>query len=564
VETVGKPVVLKRLINFSFLDIFKPDNMKSIVITILIIQLAFYSALGQNTNFGFSVELKPIQIEGFNGLHSFAFGQHDGKWLIIGGRTDGLHPRQPFNSFQQSDNNTEILVIDVVEKKVWTHSVNALSQSLKEQLQSTNMSFYQDGNILYIIGGYAYSPSAGDHVTFPYLTSINVPAVIQAVINGEDSETFIKQATDDFFAISGGQLGKINDVFYLVGGHRFDGRYNPHDNPTFTQTYSNQIRKFTIEENSDLLSFSIDSTITDEVHLRRRDYNLLPQIFPDGKHGYTISAGVFQMQTDLPFLYPVDITAEGYYPHTEFNQYLSHYHGAKACLYDAENNSMHNLFFGGMSQYYYQNDLLIKDDRVPFVNTISRMTRFSDGSLQEFVLPSVMPGLKGASAEFIPNQALPHHPSKIIKLDEIIDSTFIIGHVVGGIESPFLNPFSSNSTSVTTADNQIFEVWLKRNTISGSVDEIDGTNPYEVVILPNPFEQEIQVGFELAHPIDVDYFVTNIKGQLIKQGNFGTTQAGKNIYTINFIGIESQALQITFVFDNKYFITKRMISQGIK
>lgn len=538
--------------------------MKSKIILVLITQMCIYSLPGQQTDFGFSLELKPIQIDGFNGLHSFAFGQHEGKWLIIGGRTDGLHPRQPFNAFQQSDNNTEILVIDVVEKMVWTRSVNVLSPSLKEQLQSTNMSFYQDGNILYIIGGYAYSPSTGDHVTFPYLTSINVPAVIQSVMNGDDFESYIRQATDDFFAISGGQLGKINDVFYLVGGHRFDGRYNPHGNPTFTQTYSNQIRKFTIEENSNVLIFSIDSIITDEVHLRRRDYNLLPQIFPDRKPGYTISAGVFQRQTDLPFLYPVDITAEGYYPQTEFNQYLSNYHGAKACLYDAGSNSMHNIFFGGMSQYYYQNGMLIKDDRVPFVNTISRLTRFSDGSMQEFVLPSAMPGLKGASAEFIPNQALPHYPSKIIKLDEIGDSTFIIGHLVGGIESTLLNPFSSNSTSETNADNQIFEVWLKRNTIAGPVDEIDGTNPYEVVIIPNPFEQEIKVSFELDRPVSVDYFVTNIQGQLIKQGNFGTTQTGINSYKINFSSIESQALQITFVFENRYYVTKRMISQGIK
>ena len=154
--------------------------------------------------------------------------------------------------------------------------------------------------------------------------------------------------------------------------------------------------------------------------------------------GMTLSQnGVYYIWISLISIntYPVDITEEGYNPHTEFNQYLSHYHGAKACLHDAESNSMHNLFFGGMSRYYYQHDLLIRDDRVPFVNTISRMTRFSDGSLQEFVLPSVMPGLKGASAEFIPNQALPHHPSIIIELHEIGDSAFIIGHVVGGIES---------------------------------------------------------------------------------------------------------------------------------
>jgi hypothetical protein len=28
---------------------------------------------------------------------------------------------------------------------------------------------------------------------------------------------------------------------------------------------------------------------------------------------------------------------------------------------------MHNLFFGGISQYYYNNGTLIQDDTVPFV-----------------------------------------------------------------------------------------------------------------------------------------------------------------------------------------------------
>jgi hypothetical protein len=31
---------------------------------------------------------------GLGGLQSFAYGHHDGKWLIIGGRKDGLRRRQ--------------------------------------------------------------------------------------------------------------------------------------------------------------------------------------------------------------------------------------------------------------------------------------------------------------------------------------------------------------------------------------------------------------------------------------------------------------------------------------
>ena len=41
------------------------------------------------TTFNYDVVLTPVNIAGLPGLHSYAFGQHNGKWLIIGGRKDG-------------------------------------------------------------------------------------------------------------------------------------------------------------------------------------------------------------------------------------------------------------------------------------------------------------------------------------------------------------------------------------------------------------------------------------------------------------------------------------------
>lgn len=160
------------------------------------------------------------------------------------------------------------------------------------------------------------------------MTSIDIPGLINSVINSTAIAPHFKQMTNQNFDITGGHLGKIGNVFYLIGGHRFDGRYNPMNNPTFTQTYSNQIRKFNIDNSGSQLSISNYKTITDAVHLHRRDYNLLPQIFPDGTQGYTISCGVFQINVDLPFLYPVDIKENGYFLQTNFNRYLSNYHSA--------------------------------------------------------------------------------------------------------------------------------------------------------------------------------------------------------------------------------------------
>ncbi len=85
---------------------------------------------------------------------------------------------------------------------------------------------------------------------------------------------------------------------------------------------------------------------------------------------------------------------------------------------------MHTLFFGGMSQYYYQNNTLIQDNQVPFVKTISRLSRDTNGNFSEHLLPVEMQGFKGSSAEFIPNLNLPHYESNIIKLNEIAQDTF--------------------------------------------------------------------------------------------------------------------------------------------
>lgn len=530
--------------------------MKTLYKIVLLLITSF--AFSQNT-FDYQVQLNPITIPNFPGIHSYAFGQHNGKWLIIGGRIDGIHARQPFNSFPAASNNTNIFVVDIANNQFWSASVNSLATALKEQLQATNFNFYQDDTTLYLIGGYAFSASANDHITFNKMTSVDVPNLINAVINGTSIASNFKQMTDENLAVNGGQLGKIGNTFYLVGGHRFDGRYNPMNNPTFVQTYTNGIKKFTIDNSGTQLSISNYEVVTDAVHLHRRDYNLLPQVFPNGELGYTISSGVFQINVDLPFLYPVDIKASGYLPQTAFNQYLSNYHSAHSSLYDATTNRMHNLFFGGLSQFYYNGTTLVQDDTVPFVNTISRTTRFADGSLQEYQLPETMPALKGASAEFIPNESLPHFSNEVLKLDEITANEFVIGHIVGGLSSPTQNPFSVNQTSTTSANATIYEVKLIRNQPLG-VQEINGKNPFSMSVSPNPTKNGfVKINFTMAYATIIDYFVTTLDGKIITDGEVSDAKQGENSMNFEIDGVTNQTVIITFIFDNKFYVSQKVI-----
>ena len=532
-------------------------KLKSFFFTVFLIVAG--SMFTQQIPFSYSVKLKPRSIPNLPGLHSFVFAQHNGKWLIIGGRKDGLHARQPFNAFPAATNNTELYVVDINTQQFWTASVNSLPTGLKEQLQSTNMNFYQDSDTLYILGGYGYSATAADHITYPNLSSVLVSGLINAIINSASITPFFKQITHAHFAVNGGQLGKIGPTFYLVGGHRFDGRYNPMGNPTYTQTYVNGIKTFHLNNFGAQLSFSNYTLTSDQVHLHRRDYNLVPQIFPNGNEGYTISSGVFQTNVNLPFLYPVDVTSSGYIPVTTFNQYLSNYHSAKAALYDSVQNTMHSLFFGGMSQYTYVNNVLTQDNNVPFVKTISRVSRDSNGNLMEYKLHTDMPALIGASSEFIPNETLPHYKSEIIKLSQLNGDSNLIGHIYGGIYSPDSNPFTNNNTAVTNAHAVIYEVWILKDVVT-KTKALQGNNPLKVNVFPNPSKHDLTLSVLAPYAGDIDLLITNAEGKLLVKLEFDGIPAGLSTIELgDKLKLPNGLYNINIVFDGKFSAIEKIV-----
>ncbi len=116
----------------------------------------------------FSIQLQPVNLSQAPAVQSFAHAEWQGKWLLLGGRTDGLHRRQPFATFAADGNNTRLYVVDITSGQVWQRSLTELPTGLREQLQSSNMEHYQHLDKLYLIGGYAYSASVDDQITFPY------------------------------------------------------------------------------------------------------------------------------------------------------------------------------------------------------------------------------------------------------------------------------------------------------------------------------------------------------------------------------------------------------------
>jgi hypothetical protein len=505
---------------------------------IVVLALGFWS---QNAIFGqgvpFNVELQPMTIQGLGGIQSFAFGQSNGKWLILGGRLDGLHKRQPFAAFDLAGHNNQLIVVDPVAQKSWSTPLSSLPTDMQEQLSSTNMNFKQDGDHLYIVGGYGYSATIGDHTTFASLIAVNVPSVIEAIINGESLTPFFRKIDHADFAVAGGRLEKIYDTYYLVGGQKFIGRYNPHGpthGPGFVQEYTNQIRRFTIQDNGSNLSITHLTAATNEDDLHRRDYNVTPQIMPNGEEGLTAFSGVFQINVDLPFLDCVNIDSAGYELNQRFQQYYNHYHCANVPLYSADKNEMHTVFFGGIAQYFDSSGIMVQDFDVPFVKTIARITRDSSGKMTEYKLPIEMPTFLGAGSEFIPNENLTRYDNGVIDLDALQDSSQFIGYIFGGIASSEKNIFFSNIDGLSDASEQIFRVLVSKDQTSSSHQVNDySTGNLNLNVHPNPNNGQFNVQFNLIRRSDVVMTVLTENGSEVLRKTFPNVAMGVNTVEVD-------------------------------
>lgn len=516
--------------------------------TIAIVGLIFSFLTLSSQTTPFNIYIEPLDIPGLGGLQAYAFGQHEGKWLILGGRLDGLHRRQPFAAFDVAGNNNRIIVVDPVTQQQWTSPLTSLSVALQEQLSSTNMEFYQVGRYLYITGGYGYHAATSSRKTFDNLSAVDVPSVIDAVIGGSPVTEHFRQISDDLFAVSGGHLKKINNTFYLTGGNRFDGNYNPMGNPTYTQVYTNAIRKFNLSDDGVSISVTHFPAIMDTVNLHRRDYNAVAQILPDGAEGITAFSGVFQPTVDLPYLNCVNIDSSGYVVNDAFQQFYNHYHCAVLPLYSSVNNEMHNVFFGGIAQYYDSAGVLVQDNNVPFVKTIARVSRNSDGTMAEYKLPVEMPGFLGAGAEFIPAADVPRFNNEVLRLDDFSADSTLAGYIYGGISSTAANIFFTNTGTQSIASNQIFKVYVIRNPLTGIHDlNEQSTGTLRLQVRPNPNDGSFEVKFSLLSIEDTKISLYNIRGEKIEEKVLKNLNTGENTYRYNIMNPGNSATYILTV-----------------
>jgi len=491
------------------------NYLKTYFVFVFLIFLFFSNLKAQEP---FSIEIKQVSLTEMPGVHSGAFAQYEGKWIFIGGRKNGLHGFQPPFAFPFSGINDSIFIVDPVLKQQWKAAVDtlALPDNIREAITSTNMQFYQQDSILYMIGGYGWKDSIQNFQTFATLTAINIPQLIKSITQGKSFAHCFRQISDARMAITGGNVEKLDSTYYLIFGHTYNGYYsNSVVINGSIQKYSYQIRKFQIKDDGANLQIKNYQAITDSSNFRRRDFNLVPQIFPDKKLGFTAFTGVFRPTINLPYLNTIDIHSSSHNINNNFNQYLSHYQSAFVPIHDSISNTMHTVFFGGISMYYFDTitQKVTVDSLVPFVNTISHVTRKADGSMEEFRLPITMPALLGCNAMFMLDPNIKNHHNSIVELNTLNGKTKI-GYIVGGIETPEPN-ISYSDASLTKASRYIFEVYIDK-TITSANQLKTGNTIFNVLIFPNPINGLATIEFSVAKSEWIDIHIFDSKGVLIE------------------------------------------------
>lgn len=515
--------------------------------------------------FPYSVVVHPKFSSPSLAVQAFAYARYNDYILIIGGRKDGLHRRQPFASMDSAGMNSFITLYNTVDNSIYSTSIITLPMAVAEQFTSTNMEFSQEGDYLYLVGGYGYSPTIQDHQTHPVFTSVYLPDFVQAVLNNSDLSPSISYITDPLYAVTGGALVRVGDSFYLVSGNRFDGRYNPMGNPTYTQTYHERIKKLAIDHSNGLAVSIVDEFI-DPTLLHRRDLNVVTGFDENGNVQGILLSGVFQPTVDLPWQTSATFNSSGVQEIPNFVHRMNQYHCGHVGLYNTANHKQHYLLMGGIAEYYLNGTSLVQSNDVPFVKTIGVVTHTAANEWIEEITPYEMPDFLGASAEFVTTTnaifASEHNLDLLAmwNANTNLDS-LLIGYFVGGIRSSASNIFWVNTGVESVPNNTIYEVWLKNN---GSNAVTAPVNPLVCAfsVYPNPTFDHFKLDFQCTEPSTVSFTIYSSDGKKVMHENLGHYTVGKHTYEdkgkfIRQAGVYTIQLEINgHVIEQKLVVTE--------
>jgi hypothetical protein len=446
-------------------------------------QTATVTPIQLNSSLPYQVTVEPYDFgaAALPTLHSFAAGHVNGKWVIIAGRTNGLHgfTAVAANNFPPATQNRDVWVIDPVTKQSWSRSLQDASAGLTadelNSLTQANSQSYQRGSRLYMTGGYGYEADDNGtpiNNTFNDLSAIDLPGLADWAMGGAGTaKSHVRQISDPLFKVTGGAMYEINGRTHLVFGQDFDGNYTNGGNGVYT----NQVRSFTIVDDGVNLSIANPASTVPDEDYRRRDLNIVPVIRPGAGNtldqGLAVFSGVFTPSNGA-WTVPVEIDATGNPtmddpsdPNT-FKQGFNGYHAAKIGLYSETAKAMHQLLFGGISLQTYDTatQQVVTDSRLPFINDITSVKIDEQGNytqtrVGEFPVLNDPDGKRlrfGANAELFLAEGIETYANGVVKLDALSGPT-TLGYIFGGLAANAPNTRGFAGTA-SVASNEIFKV----------------------------------------------------------------------------------------------------------
>jgi hypothetical protein len=472
------------------------NQMKKTLSAIFALGILLYGCSGNNetteeatpVTFSYSIA-QSNEYPNLPALQSFVFGQTDGAWLFIGGRTNGFHafPSTGDSTFPRKRANKWIYAYTLATKTLDSMSVDSLPAALKDQFSFTNIQHTQHGDSLYLCGGYGAtfsSPNDSTFITDSTFSRIIVSQMVAAIKNKSKTQlqnSVVYAAPDNFVCATGGELFKINGRFYLCVGHRYQGAYNGGTPPPGLQTYLDAVHSFTITETATSVSLNKASyqTISDGLpdsitQFRRRDLVVAPGKQANGSLGISIYGGVFT-PAGLPFSHPIYISVDGSQTATfsvdTTNQYSNNYSAANLSMYSASANCMYTTIFGGIVQDsadFFNNASFTQKVISITHNLTSNATNYKT---ETALMTASDNKFYGAESVFIEasNVYMYDATQGIVNFDSLpANQPVVVGYIYGGIAANLAN---DNTTTSSIASNKLFAVTITRAVTSSKSEK---------------------------------------------------------------------------------------------
>jgi hypothetical protein len=263
----------------------------------------------------------------------------------------------------------------------------------------------------------------------------------------------------------------------------------PQNGPGFEQEYHRGIRVFSVVNSPRFAVQWLDELIDSAI--RRRDLNVMEDLswelldeangsgqaidglggrsasgFPRVLKSLQLFSGVFQERANIPHTTVLRLGAQNKIQAVPgFHQLLNQYHSAHLAMYSYKVDAQFNVFFGGISQYFYNDSMeLVQDPDVPVVQTASVVERNAAGEYKEYRLPISLPKGVGAGTEFIPSQYMPRmEGTQVVDMESLLGDSLLLGYLYGGFSTTAPNVFFDNDADESKAEPGLYAVYWYRN-----------------------------------------------------------------------------------------------------